>query len=231
MTDPTASRPARPGVLFDVDGTLVDSTYLHVVAWWQAFRDHGVTVPARDLHRRIGQGAPRLVKETLGRDDEAVVEAHTQRFEPFLSEVTALPGAVDLLRACAGRGLTVVLATSAGATEVGSQREALAGAAEAISVVTSSEDAEESKPDPDILLTALRGADLRAEDCVFVGDTVWDVAAAAEAGMACIGLLVGGIGESELRAAGAVEVYDDPRALLTAFDDSPLGRLTGPAGG
>jgi HAD superfamily hydrolase (TIGR01549 family) len=220
MTD---SRPR--GVLFDVDGTLVDSTYFHVVAWWQAFRDAGVTVPMRDLHRRIGMGAPRLVAETLGRDDEGIVEGHSSRFEPFLDDVTALPGAVDLLRTCAGRGLTVVLATSAGATEVDSQKRALEGAGESLTAITSSEDAEESKPDPEILLAALEQAGLEPDGCVFVGDTVWDVVAASEAGMSCVGLLVGGVGEDELRDAGAVEVYDDPQALLQAFDASPLGRL------
>lgn len=216
--------PAR-GVLFDVDGTLVDSTYLHVVAWWQAFRDAGITIPMRDLHRRIGMGAPRLVQDTLGRHDEGIVEGHSSRFEEFLDDVTALPGAVDLLRTCAGRGLTVVLATSAGATEVESQKRALEGAGEALAAITSSEDAEESKPDPEILLAALTQAGLEAENCVFVGDTVWDVVAASEAGMSCIGLLVGGIGEDELRNAGAVEVYESAEALLTAFDASPLGAL------
>jgi HAD superfamily hydrolase (TIGR01509 family) len=218
------------GVLFDVDGTLVDSTYFHVVAWWQAFRDAGITVPMRDLHRRIGMGAPRLVNDTLGRDDESIVEGHAQRFEPFLDDVTALPGAVDLLRTCAGRGLTVVLATSAGATEVESQKRALAGAGDALTAITSSEDAEESKPDPEILVAALERSGLEPSGCVFVGDTVWDVVAASEAGMSCIGLLVGGIGEDELRDAGAVEVYDHPQALLTAFDASPLGTLAGSSG-
>lgn len=219
------SESAARGVLFDVDGTLVDSTYFHVVAWWQAFRDAGHTIPMRDLHRRIGMGAPRLVKETLGRDDEGIVDGHAKRFEAFLGDVTALPGAVDLLRTCAGRGLTVVLATSAGATEVESQKRALEGAGESLTAITSSEDAEESKPDPEILTAALRQAGLAAQDCVFVGDTVWDVIAAAEAGMSCVGLLVGGVGEDELRDAGAVEVYESAEALLTAFDASPLGTL------
>ena len=219
------TEPGRPAVLFDVDGTLVDSTYFHVVAFWQAFREAGHEVPARDIHRRIGMGADRLVRETLGGDDERVVEGHTARFEPFLEQVTALPGAVDLLRRCRGAGLTVVLATSAAPEEVEAQQRALADAQDVIEAVTSSADAEESKPDPDILKAALDRAGLQASDCLFVGDAEWDIRAARELGMACVGLLAGGIGPSELRNAGAVEVYDGPRALLDAFDDSPLGRL------
>lgn len=225
MADP------RPAVLFDVDGTLVDSTYLHVVAWWQAFRDAGLDVAMRDVHRRIGMGAPRLVKETLGRDDEGVVDGHTERYAPFRDEVRPLPGAVDLLRHCADAGLMVVLATSAGPEEVDAQRRALAEAGDAVTAVTSSADAAESKPDPDILQAALDRAGLEAGACVFVGDTVWDIEAAGALGMPCVGVLTGGVGEDELRAAGAVEVYDGPAALLAGFDGSPLGRLAadGPA--
>ena len=215
----------RRAVLFDVDGTLVDSTYFHVVAFWRAFHDAGHRVPARDIHRRIGMGADRLVRETLGRDDERVVEGHTAHFEPYLDQVTALPGAVDLLRRCREAGLVVVLATSAAPEEVEAQERALADAADVIEAITSSADAEESKPDPDILQAALDRAGLQAADCVFVGDAEWDVRAARELGIPCVGLLVGGIGPDELRGAGAVEVYDGPRALLDAFDDSPLGRL------
>lgn len=221
----TSPAEARPAVLFDVDGTLVDSTYLHVVAWWQAFRDAGEPVPMRDVHRRIGMGAPRLVKETLGRDDEDAVDGHTRRFAPFLDEVRALPGAVDLLRHCAASGLTVVLATSAGTEEVESQRAALADATDVLTAVTSSADAEESKPDPDILEVALERGGATPQRCVFVGDTVWDIEAAARLGIACVGVLTGGVGEDELRAAGAVEVYDGPRHLLERFDASALGRL------
>jgi HAD superfamily hydrolase (TIGR01549 family) len=217
--------PGRRAVLFDVDGTLVDSTYFHVVAFWQAFREAGFEVPARDIHRRIGMGADRLVRETLGEDDERVVEGHTERFEPFLEQVAAIPGAVDLVRHCAARGLTVVLATSASAKEVEAQKRALEGALGSVEAITSSEDAEESKPDPDILKAALDRGGLQASDCVFVGDAEWDIRAAAELGIPCVGLLVGGIGPDELRGAGAVAVYDGPRALLEAFDESPLGRL------
>lgn len=217
--------PARRAVLFDVDGTLVDSTYFHVVAFWQAFHEAGHQVPARDIHRRIGMGADRLVRETLGRDDEGVVEGHSKRFEPFLEQVAPVPGAVDLLRHCAAQGLTVVLATSASTEEVEAQKRALEGALDVIEAITSSADAEESKPDPDILQAALDRAGLQPEDCVFVGDAEWDIRAAAELGMPCVGVLVGGIGPDELRSAGAVDVFDGPGALLEAFDDSPLGRL------
>jgi HAD superfamily hydrolase (TIGR01549 family) len=215
----------RRAVLFDVDGTLVDSTYFHVVAFWRAFHDVGIEVPMRDIHRRIGMGADRLVRETLRREDERVVDGHTEHFAPFLDLVTALPGAVDLLTHCTSRGLTVVLATSASATEVEAQKRALAGSEEAVEAITSSEDAEESKPDPDILQAALAKAGLDAADCVFVGDAEWDVRAARELGIPCVALLTGGMGPTELLNAGAIDVYDGPAALLEAFDVSPLGRL------
>jgi len=216
--------PNRYGVLFDVDGTLVDTNYLHVVAWWHAFRSAGHRVSMTDIHRRVGQGAGRLVESLLGSADDDVEDGHTDFYSPFLHELTPFPGAADLLRTTKKAGLAVVLATSASEKEAGALKASI-GADDAIDALTHKDDVESSKPAPDIVQSALDKAGLSAEDAVFVGDTVWDVEAARRAGLDCVCVLSGGISEAELRDAGAVAVYDDVAALLDRFDDSPLGAL------
>jgi HAD superfamily hydrolase (TIGR01509 family) len=217
------------GVLFDVDGTLVDTNYLHVVAWWHAFRAHGHTPAMTDLHRTIGQGSERLVGSILGRADDDVAAAHTDFYGPFLHELAAFPGAQELLRRTKDAGLSVVLATSASAKEAERLRAAI-DADDVIDCLTNKDDVAESKPDPDIVQTAMDKAGLSAQQCLFVGDTVWDVEAARRAGLDCVCVRSGGIGESELRDAGAIAVYRDVRHLLDDFDSSPLGTLAKAAG-
>jgi HAD superfamily hydrolase (TIGR01509 family) len=212
------------GILYDVDGTLVDTNYLHVVAWSRALSANGHHVPMRKLHETVGQGSDRFVESVLGHDDSDVADAHTDFYGPFLHELTPFDGAADLLRATKKAGLAVVLATSASAKEAQHLRDAL-GADDAIDEVTSKDDVEESKPDPDIIQTALDKAGLSAEQALFVGDTVWDVEAAKRAGLDCIAVLSGGIPEADLRDAGAVAIYRDVRHLLDEFDDSPLAKL------
>jgi HAD superfamily hydrolase (TIGR01509 family) len=137
----------------------------------------------------------------------------------------AFEGAADLLRLTKKNGLAVVLATSASEAEAEHLTAAL-GADDAVDVVTTSGDADASKPDPDIVQTALDKAGLSPDEAVFVGDTVWDVEAAGKAGLSCVCLLSGGIGEQELRDAGAIAVYRNAAHLLEEFDASPLGQLT-----
>ncbi|MGR6318498.1 HAD family hydrolase [Micromonospora soli] len=220
----------RCGVLFDVDGTLVDTTYLHTMSWWEALREGGHRVPMARIHRAVGMGSDKLLDHLLGperdRDgDGKLRDAHDARYAEFWARLTPLPGAVDLLRACAARGLRVVLATSAAEHEVAALRAALA-ADDVIDTVTSSADAEESKPAPDILVAALDQSGLAAERVVFVGDSVWDVAAAGKLDIPCIGLACGGTSRAELAGAGAVAVYDDPAALLDGLGDSAIAKLT-----
>jgi HAD superfamily hydrolase (TIGR01509 family) len=212
------------GVLFDVDGTLVDTNYLHVLAWWQAFRSQGHEVPMTDLHRTVGQGSDQFVSTILGRDDEKVRAAHSDFYGPWKHQLVAFDAAADLLRTTKKAGLTVVLATSASEEEAGHLRAAI-DADDAIDAVTTKDDADASKPDPDIVQTALDKAGLDAGDAVFVGDTVWDVEAARKAGVDCVCVLSGGLSEKELLDAGAVRVYRSVRALLEDFDKSPLGEL------
>jgi HAD superfamily hydrolase (TIGR01509 family) len=219
------SRPRR-AVLFDVDGTLVDSSYLHVVAWWEAFRSQGFDVAMTDIHRCIGMGSDQLVDALLNRASDDVVEAHTDYYAPRLRQLRTFPDATRLLRRTHDEGLVVVLATSASDKEAGHLRTAL-DADDVIDHMTTSEDAENAKPAADILVAAMESADLEAENCVFVGDSVWDIKACNRLDMPCIALLSGGISERELTDAGAVAVYRDPAHLLEGFEDGLLGRLPG----
>ncbi|MEV8506090.1 HAD family hydrolase [Actinoplanes sp. NPDC051475] len=222
---------AKRGVLFDVDGTLVDTTYLHAVAWWEALRQHDEDVPMAEIHRAIGMGSDKILDHLLGADrdksdDEQMAAAHDVLYGAWWERLRPLPGAADLLRACAERGLAVVLASSAKGTELGKLRRVI-GADDVITAATSSADAEESKPAPDILEAALDQSDVDAKHCVFVGDAVWDVKAAGKLGIPCIGLTCGGTSADELMAAGAVETYENPAALLAALDRSAIKKLTG----
>lgn len=229
-------RPATGGVsavLLDVDGTLVDSTYVHALCWWQALRQHGRLVPMATVHRAVGLGSDKIVGHLLhqsphdedapGRttpadevDEESVVAAHAALVSAWHERLVPLPGARDLVRWCHDAGLVTVLCTSAGERDLAALRRVL-DVDDAVDEVTSSEDAERSKPDPDILQAALDRIGLGARGVLFVGDAVWDVEAAGRLGMPCVGLECGGTSAAELRQAGAVATYADPAALLTGL--------------
>jgi HAD superfamily hydrolase (TIGR01509 family) len=213
--------------LFDVDGTLVDSNYLHAVTWWEAFAQAGYQVPMADIRRAIGMGSGQLLDELLpaGRDrdaDAGVRAAHSTLYATYWCRLRPLPGATGLLRACKRRGLAVVLASSADEAEFKALRAAL-DAEDAIDAATFAGDVESSKPAPDLVEAALDKAGVPPEEAVFTGDTVWDVQACRKAAVPCIGLLSGGISRSELTEAGAVQVYTGPADLLGALDSSLLG--------
>jgi HAD superfamily hydrolase (TIGR01509 family) len=223
------SQSSLAGVLFDVDGTLVDTTFLHAVCWAEALRQHGFDVPMADLHHAIGMSSGKLLSRCLGdeRDesqDDALDTAHKTLYKQWWGRLVPLPGAADLLRAVAERGLKVVLASSASEEELGALRSAL-GADDAIDVATSADDAESGKPEPDILQAALDAGGLNADNALFVGDAVWDGHAAARAGLPFIGVACGGTPAAELREAGAVETWKDPADLLDNLAKSALGRL------
>ena len=211
--------------LFDVDGTLADTNYLHAVTWWEAFDQAGHVVPMAEIHRAIGMGSGLLLDKLLPADrdkdqDPDIRTAHSALYSTYWSRLRPLPGAVDLLRACRHRGLTVVLASSADEPEFKALRAAL-DAEDAIDEATFAGDVEASKPAPDLVQVAL---DKAGGQAVYVGDTVWDVEACQKAGVPCIGLLSGGVSRDELMSAGAAEVYPGPGDLLAALDRSLLGR-------
>lgn len=211
--------------LLDVDGTLVDSNWIHTLAWSRALRACGVEgVAMARIHPLIGMGADRLVDELLGHPVDGASDAHHEEYEKLRPDVRPLPGASDLVRALHERGLAVVLASSSKEDELEFLREVL-DVDDWIVGATSSDDAETSKPSPDIFGAALKVAGVEAAQAAVVGDTRWDVEAASELGLATVAVCTGGNRPGELRAAGAAEVHDDPAALLAALDDSLLARL------
>jgi len=214
-------------ILFDVDGTLVDSNYLHSVSWWEAFTQAGHDVPMARIHRTIGMGSDQLLDALLPADrdrhkDDEMRAAHTALYATYFSRQRPLPKAAELLRACRKTGFRVVLASSASEREFAALRATL-DADDAIDEFTSSVDVDRSKPAPDLVRAALDKTGVEPGAAVFVGDTVWDVQACRKAGVPCIGLLSGGISRDELLAAGAVEVYDGPAELLNALPKSIMG--------
>lgn len=214
-----------PVVLFDVDGTLTDTSYLHTIAWRRAFLDHGHDVASWRIHRLIGASSTKLVTDCIGRPDDEVKASWRSHFEQLAPEVRAFPGARRLVDAVQDRGGRAVWATSSPEDLVEHHLQALGLAADDLDGITTDTDVDEAKPAPDVFLAALRRVGGDPTRALVVGDTGWDLAAAAAAGVSAIGLRSGGWGHDELVAAGAVEVHDDAGALLDAIDTSALGDL------
>jgi len=215
-------------VLFDVDGTLVDSNYLHVEAWGHAFAELDCPVDGWRIHRSIGLDSAKLLDSLLGSDaptlGERAKQLHSDHYNALQPRLRSFARARELLAELAGRGIAVVLATSAPEQELAALRETLKVEGSIIGA-TSADDVETAKPEPDVVHRALEKAGSDAASTYFVGDTVWDVAASGRAGVPCIGVLSGGVSESELRDAGAIAVYEDVADLLENLNTSPLARL------
>lgn len=210
--------------LFDVDGTLVDTNYLHVTAWWEAFRQAGHRVPMRAVHRAIGLGGTDLIEHVLGDDrdpdqDDAISAAHKTLYGTHFDRLEAFEDAGRLLRSLAEQDWTVVLATSAGGAELDALRAAI-GADDVITATASADDVEEGKPAAEPVAHALELAGAKAQDSVFVGDSVWDMKSARRAGVTPLAVLSGGIPRDDLSRAGAAQVYDDPAHLLSSLESS-----------
>lgn len=224
----TAPSARAAAVLFDVDGTLVDSNYLHVCAWVRAFTDAGFEVESSKIHRSIGMdGATLLDVLAPSADDDArlrLKEGHSAHYRECANLLKPLPGARELLREVAARGLQVVLATSAPEDELSILRRVL-DCDDVVDETTSSQDVETAKPEPDIVRVALHRAGVTAGQAVFVGDAVWDIEACMRAEVASIGLLSGGVSRDELTAAGATAVFDNPRDLLDHIDATRIANL------
>ena len=216
-----------PGaVLLDADGTLVDTTYLHVDAWMRAFALVDIRVPAWRVNRAIGMGSPQLLASLLGEAraeqvGEQVTAYHEALYLDLADRIAPFPGARELVIEIARRGARPVLATSAAPAELERLRAAL-DLDDHLYAITSSEDVGAAKPDPDLVTTALDRAGTSPHRTVMLGDATWDAIAAGRAGIDCVAVRTGGIGADELRDAGAVAVYDDVAALLDDLDDGPL---------
>lgn len=215
------------GVLLDIDGTLVDSNYEHVRAWYRAFRDSGMVIPQAWIHRSLGMGGDKLVPHLLGcgADDpriKALGSAHDRIFTAhFIDDIQPLPGVQEFIDHALRSGYRIALASSAGPAEL-DRYIALLHLEGRLAATVSKGDVSESKPAPDIFAGALERLGIARERCLAVGDSVWDVEAAAGAGVATVGLSTGGFDAAELRGAGAVAVYDDLPDLLRHWSSSPF---------
>lgn len=214
-----------PGVIFDVDGTLVDTNYLHVLAWARAVHDAGETASMAKIHQLMGMGSDQLVERLLGRPHDEVADGHKAHFEKLMEEIRAFPGAKDLLSEVHRRGAKVVLATSASDDQLAAMLEALALPDGIVDHRTNKDDVEQSKPAPDVFATALKDSGLSPDRAVVVGDTLWDIEAASDCGLRVVAVLTGGIARNALEEAGAIAVYEDPVDLLEHLDESPLAEL------
>jgi HAD superfamily hydrolase (TIGR01549 family) len=214
-------------VILDVDGTLVDSSYHHALAWARAFGRHDLQPPLWRIHRAIGMGGDKLVAEVAGQEVEDSVgdelrDLWTEEFDRLIGEVRPFAGTRALLEAVRARGLHVVLASSGQPRHVETFLDLFDGQSLA-DAWTTPEDAEESKPAADLLLAALDR--VHGTSAVMVGDATWDAQAAEAAGLSSIGLRTGGFGEDELRSAGASAVFDGPQDLADAVAQGLLDRL------
>ncbi len=210
-------------VLLDVDGTLVDNSYLHTLAGWYACREHGIDVKMATIHRLIGMGGDQMVPALIGRDLPELDEAHSRYYRLHLDEVPVLPGAAELIAELHRREVTVAVATSGGPDDL----RVLLGkipTSSLIDHVVTGDDVGSSKPAPDLALVALRVAGAEPDSAVFIGDTRWDVEAAGRAGVPCVAVCSGGWSEQELRDVGAVDAYEDVAAVLAHLDDGFLGQ-------
>jgi HAD superfamily hydrolase (TIGR01509 family) len=216
-------------ILFDIDGTLVDSNDMHVLAWEEAFAGIGEKFDRQVVHDQIGKGTDMLVPTLLPDLDEDAQEklgdAHSSVFKAkFLHEAKPFLQAHDLLAHTHGRGQKVVLASSASASELDHYLELL-DARELVAATTSGDDVKNTKPAPDIFATALDKLEgISANEVLVVGDTPYDIEAAKKCGIATVALRSGKFSDEMLRNAGAIEIYDDAAALLAGYADSPLGR-------
>lgn len=215
----------RTAALLDLDGTLVDTNYHHAIAWYRAFRDHGIALPVWRLHRHIGMGGDQLVAAVAGEKAErehgdALRRDHSRRFHELVDEVEVMPDAQALVKVLYERGAAVVLASSAGEEDLERFRSML-DVDDFLAGATSSADVEAAKPEPDIICAALEKVP-DVERSVMIGDSTWDCEAAGRAGIASVALLTGGFSEQELRDAGAAAVFASIGELIDHLDRTPL---------
>ncbi|HEX2096757.1 MAG TPA: HAD family hydrolase [Solirubrobacterales bacterium] len=217
-------------LIVDIDGTLVDTNYHHAIAWQRAFRANRHQVPAWKIHRHVGMGGDQFVPAVLSQDvddrqGEELREGHSEAYMEMIEEVEPLPGARELLQELHEDELGVVLASSAKQEEVDHYLDLL-GARELVTSWTTSADVEKTKPEPDLVAAAMEksGGD---GPWLMIGDSVWDVRAAANADVPTLGVLSGGFSEEELREAGAAAVVESVEAIR--HDAAALTALARPA--
>jgi HAD superfamily hydrolase (TIGR01509 family) len=214
-----------PALIFDLDGTLVDTVYAHIFAWQRAFAEVGLPIDGWRIHRRIGmsgglfaRAAAREAGRPLSAEEIELLQArHGALFRELLPERRPLPGAVALLRELRETGVVHGIATSGRRPEIDRSLEALGVGAD--TVVIARGDVLRAKPEPDLFLACAERLGVGADHCFVVGDATWDLLAARRAGMLSVGLLSGGYGEDELTRAGAFRVYRDAEELHQSLDE------------
>lgn len=213
-------------IIFDVDGTLVDTNWLHAQSWIDTLRKFGVEVSKEEVLPMIGTGGEKITrkffsKEQVDKFSEAAIKSHSENIARIVESARVFPKVKELFQELKKRGKTIVLATSARQVIVDTHIRNM-GVSDLINAVVSSSEVQHTKPDPDIFEKALEKAETTGQDAVVVGDTVWDAIAATGAAIPVVAVLTGGNSAQELRRAGAVEVYKDVAHLLSCLDDSLL---------
>ena len=212
-------------LIFDLDGTLVDTVYAHVFAWQRAFAEVGLPIDGWRIHRRVGMSGGLFIRaagreagrELTEEQAEELQRRHGELFRELLPERRPLPGAVELFAELKAEGVPHGIATSGRRPEIDSSLEALGVGDE--TVVVERGHVDRAKPEPDLFLTCAERIGASPADCYVVGDAVWDLLAARRAGMLSVGLLSGGYGEDELNRAGAFRVYRDAAELRSSLDE------------
>jgi HAD superfamily hydrolase (TIGR01509 family) len=212
--------------ILDIDGTLVDTNYQHVLAWYRAFRRHGIVLPLWRIHRHIGMGGDQVIaaltdEHTERQLGDQIRDTESDLYRELIEEVETMEGSRELIGELKQRGHTVILASSARDWEVDRYLDLLDARALADGW-TRSADVEATKPDPDLVHAALERADGSSDAAVMVGDTPWDVRAARAAGVQTLAVLTGGFSADELEASGAAAVFVSVAELGAQLDQTPL---------
>ena len=211
--------------LLDVDGTLIDTNYQHALAWYLAFREHDITLPVWKIHRAVGMGGDQLVPALVGQEvdrekGDDIRDKRSDIYEDLIEEVAPFEGAHQLVCDLLERDISVVLASSAAEEELERYLDLL-DVRTLVDAWTTRDDVEQTKPEPDLVKAALEKVD--GAEAVMVGDTKWDIEAAARVGVPTVCVMTGGWSRQELQDAGAVQVYESVEELRAKLDETPLG--------
>lgn len=217
-----------PGVLFDLDGTLIDSNYQHVAAWAEALRSARIVIPLWKIHRRIGMSGKSFLKELLREmpgkiknlNLDQLESKHDSVFRRFIPRLSPLPGANDLLKHLARQRIRIAIATTGGRAQTDRLLQQLQ-LPKNIEIITG-DDVEKAKPSPDIFVAAAERLQVAIGDCIVVGDSTWDMLAAGRKSALGVALLSGGYGQEDLERAGAFRVYSDPSDMLMHIEQLGL---------
>lgn len=222
------TKSEMPAVLFDLDGTLIDSVYEHVQAWWSTLHEAGIQVPKWRIHRRVGMSGKSFIKELLrefapskkGINIDQLEKEHDARIREALSEISPLRGTDDLLKHLHHSKVRIAIATTGNRKQTSLFLKKLK--IPAGTPVLTGDDVKKAKPSPDIFVAAAQSLKTQLNDCIVVGDSVWDLLAAGRKGALGIGMLSGGYGEEELHRAGAFRIYADPEDMLLHLEQLGL---------